>query len=100
MDLWSVDQTKASFLGITTHWIHICCLFCLAHVVNLGVTDLMATITKTATVETMSAIWEYDPMLPNNCVLGDSLDVITAVHTLAIKVHLSFLWLTSRKVWN
>jgi len=23
MDLWSVDQTKASFLGITVHWIHI-----------------------------------------------------------------------------
>ena len=23
MDLWSVDQTKASFLGITAHWINI-----------------------------------------------------------------------------
>ena len=23
MNLWSVDQTKASFLGITTHWINI-----------------------------------------------------------------------------
>jgi len=102
-----------------------CCLFCLAHVVNLGVTNLMAAITKTATVETTSAIWEYDPMLPDNRVLGDSLDVIAAVRTLAIKVCLSFLWLpcwsiikftyqidsvlrpadpifqnTSRKVWN
>jgi len=70
-----------------------CRLFCLVHVVNLGVTNLMAAITKTATVETTSAIWEYDPMLPDNCVLGDSLDVIAAVRTLAIKVCLSFLWL-------
>lgn len=23
IDLWSADQTKASFLGITAHWIHI-----------------------------------------------------------------------------
>ena len=23
MDTWSVEQTKASFLGITAHWIHI-----------------------------------------------------------------------------
>jgi hypothetical protein len=22
MDLWSVDQTKAAFLGVTAHWIH------------------------------------------------------------------------------
>jgi hypothetical protein len=23
MDLWSIDQTKASFLGLTTHWIEV-----------------------------------------------------------------------------
>ena len=23
MDLWSADQTKASFLGITAHWINV-----------------------------------------------------------------------------
>ena len=32
----------------------------LAHVINLGVTDVMAMITKIATVETTAAIWEYD----------------------------------------
>ena len=64
------------------------CLFCLAHVVNLGITNVMAVLTKTATIETMSAIWEYDPTLPGSCVLGDALDVITAVRTLAIKVSL------------
>ena len=64
------------------------CLFCLVHVVNLGITNVMAVLTKTATIETMSAIWEYDPTLPGSCVLGDALDVIAAVHTLAIKVSL------------
>ena len=43
-------------------------------------------ITKIATVKTTAAIWEYDPTLPDNCILGQSLDVIAAVHTLAIKV--------------
>ena len=37
-------------------------------------------------METMSTIWEFDPTLPGNRVLRDSLDVIAAVHTLAIKV--------------
>jgi hypothetical protein len=23
MDLWSIDQTKASFLGLTAHWIEV-----------------------------------------------------------------------------
>ena len=59
---------------------------CLAHVVNLAVVDVMSIITKIANVETMSAIWEFDPTLPGNHVLGDSLDVIAAVRTLAIKV--------------
>ena len=63
-------------------------LFCLAHVVNLGITDVMAVLTKTATIETTSAIWEYGPTLPGSRVLGDALDVIAAVRTLAIKVSL------------
>lgn len=46
----------------------------------------MAMITKIATVETTAAIWEYDPTLPDNRILGRSLDVIAAVRTLAIKV--------------
>ena len=34
----------------------------------------------------MTAIWEYDPTQADNHVLGGSLDVITAIRTLAIKV--------------
>ena len=47
---------------------------------------IMSHITKIATVETMTAIWEYDPQLSDNHVLSGSLDVIATVCTLAIKV--------------
>jgi hypothetical protein len=46
----------------------------------------MSHITKIAAVETTTAIWEYDPALEDNRVLGGSLDVISAIRTLAIKV--------------
>jgi len=46
----------------------------------------MDHITKIAAVEMTTAIWEYDPSLPNNCVLNGLLDVVAAVRTLAIKV--------------
>ena len=46
----------------------------------------MAHITKIAAVETASAIWEYDPNLASNRMLGGNLDVIAAVCTIAIKV--------------
>lgn len=46
----------------------------------------MAMITKIANVETTTAIWEYDPTLPGNRILGNSLDVISVIRTLAIKV--------------
>ena len=46
----------------------------------------MAATTKIANVETTTAIWEFDPTLPNNRVLGNLLDVVAAIHTLAIKV--------------
>jgi hypothetical protein len=59
---------------------------CLAHVVNLGNIAVMKQITKIATVENATAIWEYDPTQDHNRVLGDSLDVIAAIRTLAIKV--------------
>jgi hypothetical protein len=49
----------------------------------------MAHITKIAAVETATAIWEYDPDIPANRGFGGSLDVIAAIHTLAIKVRLS-----------
>lgn len=59
---------------------------CLGHVINLATIDIMAHITKITAVETATAIWEFDPELPANRVLGGSLDVIAAVRTLAIKV--------------
>jgi len=46
----------------------------------------MAHVTRIAAVETATAIWEYDPSLPDNRVLNGSLDVISAIRTLAIKV--------------
>jgi len=41
--------------------------------------------------ENATAIWEYDPTLEGNCVLGGSLDVIAAIWTLSIKVSVSFM---------
>jgi hypothetical protein len=46
----------------------------------------MGCITKIAAVENANAIWEYDPSLPNNRILGASLDVIAAIRTIAVKV--------------
>lgn len=59
---------------------------CLGHVVNLGNVDVMGHIMKIAAVENTTAIWEYDPTRADNRVLGGSLDVISAIRTLAIKV--------------
>ena len=46
----------------------------------------MSVILKIANVETMTAIWEFNPTLLGNRILRDSLDVIAAVHMLTIKV--------------
>ena len=46
-------------------------------------------ITKIAAVKNVTAIWEYDPTRDDNRVLGDSLDDIAAIRTLAIKVKLN-----------
>jgi hypothetical protein len=61
-------------------------LRCLEHVVNLANVAVMGHITKIAVIENTNTIWEYDPELPNNRVLGGSLDVVAAIRTLAIKV--------------
>lgn len=50
----------------------------------------MTHVTKIAAVETATAIWEYDPSLPDNRVLNGSLDVIAAIRTLAIKVRCTY----------
>jgi hypothetical protein len=62
---------------------------CLAHVVNLAVIDFMSHVTRIAAVESANVIWEYDPTLPSNRVLSGSLDVISVIRTLAIKVRRS-----------
>jgi hypothetical protein len=51
----------------------------------------MTNITKIAAVENATAIWEYDPTRADNRVLGDSLDVIAAIRTLAIKVQIKLI---------
>ncbi|KAF8461320.1 hypothetical protein DFH94DRAFT_698383 [Russula ochroleuca] len=56
---------------------------------NLANIDVMSHITKIAAVETTTAIWEYDPELPANHILGGSLDVIATICTLAIKIQSS-----------
>ena len=66
---------------------------CLGHVINLANVDVMSHITKITAVETSTAIWEYDPSLAGNRVLGGSLDVIAAIRTLAIKVRFQSLHL-------
>lgn len=59
---------------------------CFAHVINLGVVDVMGCITQIAAIETTTAIWEYDPELANNRIMNGSLDAIAALRTLAVKV--------------
>jgi hypothetical protein len=51
----------------------------------------MKRVTKIAVVENATAIWEYDPSLEGNRVLGGLLDVIAAIRTLAIKVRSQIL---------
>ncbi|KAM6501442.1 hypothetical protein JOM56_004456, partial [Amanita muscaria] len=59
---------------------------CLEHAVNLANVAVMGHVTKLAVAETTSAIWEYDPTLPNNRILGDGLDVVSVLRTLNVKV--------------
>ena len=59
---------------------------CFAHVVNIANVAIMGHITRIAAIENATAIWEYDPELPGNRVLGGSLDVIASIRTTAIKV--------------
>ena len=49
----------------------------------------MSHITKIVAVENATAIWEYDPNLAGNHVLGGNLDVIAAIRTIAIKIQVS-----------
>ena len=62
---------------------------CLAHVLNLTIVDIMAEITQIDHIATTAAIWEFDPTLPMNHVMNNSLDVVAAIHTLTIKIQAS-----------
>ena len=62
---------------------------CFEHVVNIANVAVMSRIMRIAAIETTAAIWEYDPSLPDNRVLGGSLDVIASIRTLAIKIQSS-----------
>lgn len=62
------------------------CLSCLAHILNLTITAVMSILTCIATVETTTAIWEFNPMLAVNHVLGGCLDVVAAICIIAIKI--------------
>jgi hypothetical protein len=64
---------------------------CLEHVVNLANVAVMGHITKIAVIENSNAIWEYDPELPDNRVLGGALDVVAALRTLVVKVFSSII---------
>ncbi|KIK74498.1 hypothetical protein PAXRUDRAFT_19732 [Paxillus rubicundulus Ve08.2h10] len=49
----------------------------------------MSNITKITNIETATAIRKFNPSLPDNRILGDSLDIVAAVCTLAIKIQCS-----------
>ena len=51
--------------------------------------EFMNVVTKIAHVETTAAIWEFDPTLTQNQVLGSALDVVAVVRMLAIKIQAS-----------
>ena len=68
------------------HW-HYLFFRCLEHVVNLANVAVMGHITKIAVVKNLNAIWEYDPELDGNHVLGGALDVVVVLRTLVIKVY-------------
>jgi hypothetical protein len=63
---------------------------CFGHVVNIANVAVMGRVTQIAAIENTTAIWEYDPSLPGNWILGGSLDVIAAIRTIAVKVSLPF----------
>lgn len=59
---------------------------CLAHVANLAVIDVMKYVTKVSVAESHALIWEFNPLDPENRVLGGQLDVVCAIRTLTVKV--------------
>ena len=71
------------------------CQSCLRHVINLAEIDIISHITEIAAVETTTAIWEYDPQLLANHMLGRSLDVIATFAPLLSRsvFSINYCWL-------
>ena len=55
------------------------CLPCLAHIINLVITNFMSAVTHIASVEMTLVIWEFDPSISTNCIPGDSLNVVSTI---------------------
>ncbi len=62
---------------------------CLAHVVNLAISDFMSTVMKTSIIETCNVIWDYNPEDPSASISMGSRDLIAMIRTLAIKIQAS-----------
>ena len=75
-----MSRTSCRTIATHTHY------RCLEHVNNIAIVTVIGGIMKIAAIETTRAIWKYDPTLPDNRVLGGSLDAIAAIWTLAVKV--------------
>ena len=75
-----------SYQQYFTYYLYLPSLRCLEHAVNLTNIAVMGHITKITVIDYTNVIWEYDPLLLNNHVLGGSLNVIAVIQTLAVKV--------------
>ena len=66
------------------------CIRCLGHVIQLANGDMMKHVTNIAAVETAAAIWKLNPKDPNSHLSNGSLDAVSTLCTVAIKVCYSF----------
>lgn len=65
-------------------------LGCLAHVIQLGNLDLMKHVTNIGAIETAATIWEWDPTAPDNRLSNGSLDAVSTLRTIAVKVCINY----------
>ena len=70
------------------------CIRCLGHVIQLANGNVMKHVTNIAAVETAAAIWELNPEDPNSRLSNGSLDAVSTLCTVAIKICYSFKKLT------
>lgn len=75
-----LDRRESSYLPL------LAITRCMGHIIQLGIKDFMAFVTKTSAIETTAAIWEYDPNDAENHIQGGKLDAIAFLRTLIVKV--------------